>query len=446
MNAQNAVNAFLSSRGFPPASPDIHASVSTLLFDMEEGLKLKDDERASSSSFKSSMPMIPTWTRPPESVPKNASIIVIDAGGTNFRSSLVTFNAEGVPSISDMQRTAMPGIEREYSKAEFFDKIADNLSHLKDRASRIAFCFSYAFTAMPNGDGRVIEMSKGVSAPEIHGCLLGENLAKSLAAKEWKHIEKITLVNDTSAALLAGASAAVSGKAYDSYIGFILGTGINAAYIESGEIPKNACLPEAANFGPQIVVCESAKSDKMPRSWFDEELLKEMNVPAPYERMCSGVFLGPLGLIALKEAAREGLFSANAASEILVLDSLELKDMDMFFYGPFRKDTKLGHIFASATEFDAEAAYRILDAFVDRAARLAAINISAAAVKSGKGFNPAKPICVLCEGTTFLKTHSLRDRVSTYLYQELALNRGIWHEIVSVDNAVTLGTAVAGLL
>ena len=446
MNAQNAVNAFLSSRGFLPSSPNVHSGVSTLLFDMEEGLKVTDEARAALSSFKSSMPMIPTWTRPPAASPKNSSIIVIDAGGTNFRSSLVTFDSSGTPSVSDMQKTSMPGIEREYSKEEFFNKIADNLEHLKDKASRIAFCFSYAFTAMPNGDGRVIEFSKGVSAPEVHGCLLGENLAKALSSKGWRSIEKIVLVNDTSAALLAGASAAVSGKAYDSYIGFILGTGMNAAYIESSPIPKNADIPEAAAFGPQIVVCESGKCDKMAHSSFDDELLKQMHVPAPYERMCSGVFLGPLGLIALKAAAQAGLFSASAAEGVLALSSLELKDMDDFFYGPFRADTKLGAIFACGTDFDAEAAYRILDAFVDRSARLAAINIAAAAVKSGAGFNPAKPICILCEGTTFLKTHSLRDRVFAYLYEELTLGRGIWFEIVSMDNAVTLGTAVAGLL
>ena len=446
MNAQNAVNAFLSSRGFLPSSPNVHAGVSALLFDMEEGLKLTDEERAALSSFKSSMPMIPTWTRPPAAAPKNASIIVIDAGGTNFRSSLVTFNEQGVPAISDMQKTAMPGSEREYSKAEFFDKVADNLEHLRDCAARIAFCFSYAFTAMPNGDGRVIEFSKGVSAPEVHGCLLGENLSAALAAKGWRPIEKITLVNDTSAALLAGASASVSGKAYGSYIGFILGTGMNAAYIESARIPKNDGIPEAAAFGPQIVVCESGKSDKMAHSTFDDELLKEMHVPAPYERMCSGVFLGPLGLIAIKEAARAGLFSASVAADVLALPSLELKDMDAFFYGPFCADTKLGAIFANGTDFDVEAAYRILDTIVDRSARLAAINIAAAAVKSGSGFNPARPICVLCEGTTFLKTHSLRDRVFAYLYEELTVKRGIWFEIVTLDNAVTLGTAVAGLL
>ena len=292
----------------------------------------------------------------------------------------------------------------------------------------------------------MIEMSKGVRAPEVHGCLLGENLSKALVAKGWKKPEKIVLVNDTSAALLAGASAAVNGKTYDSYVGFILGTGMNAAYIESGDILKISDMAEGRGFGPQIVVCESGKSDKMAKSEFDEEILKIINTPAPYERMCSGVFLGPLGQLALKAAADDGLFSPEVASKLKALDGLELKDMDMFFYGPYRTDTKLGAIVSCGTEFDREVVYRILDAFVERSARLAAANISAAVIKSGKGLNPARPVCVLCEGTTFLKTHNLRDRVTGYLNTELTVNRGIWYEIVTMDNAVTLGTAVAGLI
>lgn len=442
MNVQNTVNAFLGKHGFAPASPDVSAAISALLFDMEEGLR----PPVAGRNLRSSMPMIPTWAKPPESAPKNVSVIVIDAGGTNFRSSLVSFDGDGNPSISDMQKTSMPGIEREYSKDEFFDKIADNLSHLKDKAPRIAFCFSYAFTSLPDGDGRVIEMSKGVRAPEVHGCLLGENLSKALVAKGWKKPEKIVLVNDTAAALLAGASAAVNGKRYDSYVGFILGTGMNAAYIESAEIAKIADTAEGKGFGPQIVVCESGKSDKLFRSEFDKEILKIIDTPAPYERMCSGVFLGPLGQLALKAAADDGIFSPEVASELKKLENLELKDMDMFFYGPYRTDTKIGSIVSRGNECDREAAYRILDAFVERSARLAAANISAAVVKSGKGFNPARPVCILCEGTTFLKTHNLRDRVTGYLHTELSVKRGVWYEIVTMDNAVTLGTAIAGLM
>ena len=69
--------------------------------------------------MEASQDMIPTWDLPPAESPKNESVIVIDAGGTNFRSCLVTFDAEGNPEISELEKTSMPGIERELSKKEF---------------------------------------------------------------------------------------------------------------------------------------------------------------------------------------------------------------------------------------------------------------------------------------------------------------------------------------
>ena len=88
--------------------------------------------------------------------------------------------------------------------------------------------------------------------------------------------------------------------------------------------------------------------------------------------------------------------------------------------------------------------YRLLDAVIMRAARLAAGNIAAAVIKTGKGANPALPVCVLAEGTTFLKTHNLYSTVLKHLYTVLTEERGIYFDIVSIDHAVTFGTAIAG--
>ena len=58
------------------------------------------------------------------------------------------------------------------------------------------------------------------------------------------------MLNDTVAALLAGHAIAPVGKKYSSYIGLILGTGLNAAYIQ----------PAREGIAKQIVVCESGKT------------------------------------------------------------------------------------------------------------------------------------------------------------------------------------------
>jgi len=442
MNPKHAVPAFLGRHNFAPGGPDIDAAISSMLYDMEEGL-LRDP--ANPPGMGPALDMIPTWTVPPESSPKSKSVIVIDAGGTNFRSCLVSFDASGVPTISEMEKKAMPATDREYGKKEFFDTIAGFLDHLKNKASRIGFCFSYPMAITEEGDGRVIQFSKEIKAREVIGSLVGQSLSDALVARGWNRPEKVILLNDTAAALLAGASAATNGKAYDSYVGFILGTGMNAAYIESGAIPKIAANSAPAS---QIVVCESGKCNKIARSGFDETVDKTTNSPGLYgfEKMCSGAYLGPVARVVLAEAAREGLFGEAVAAELAALSSLELKDMDQFFYGPYRTDTKLGAILAKGNETDREACYRLLDALVERSARLAAANIAAAVIKSGKGGSPARPVGVLCEGTTFLKTHNLRDRVTGYLNAVLTEERGIWFEIITMENAVTLGSAVAGLI
>lgn len=443
MNPKYAVNAFLGRHNFAVGGPDVNSAIRSMMYDMEEGL-IRDPSNPPGQG--PSLDMIPTWAAPPESSPKNKSVIVIDAGGTNFRSCLVTFDASGIPTISDMQKTAMPATDREYGKKEFFDTIASYLDHLKNKATHIGFCFSYAMTITPEGDGKVIVFSKEIKAKEVIGSHVGASLSEALVARGWNKPEKIILLNDTTAALLAGASSATNGKMYDSYVGFILGTGMNAAYIESGKIAKIPASIKAP--AAQIVVCESGKSNKIARSEFDEAFDRTTNTPGLYgfEKMCSGAYLGPVSRLALVKAAEEGLFSASVASDLAKLDVLELKDMDQFFYGPYRTDTKLGAILAKGTEDDRETAFRLLDAFVERAARLAAANLAAAVIKSGKGSNPAKPVSLLCEGTTFIRTHNLRERVVGYLNQVLTEERGLSYEIVTMDNAVTLGSAIAGLI
>ena len=153
------VSAFLGRHGFSPAGYDINTVIDGLLYDMKEGLK---NGTGNLDSMSAAQDMIPTWGMPPAESPKNETVIVIDAGGTNFRSCLVTFDAEGNPSISELEKTSMPGIERELSKKEFFDAIANNLEHLKNKASKIGFCFSYAMRITPDGDGEVLHFSKEI--------------------------------------------------------------------------------------------------------------------------------------------------------------------------------------------------------------------------------------------------------------------------------------------
>jgi hexokinase len=440
MDIHQTVAAFLGAYGFDSGGISVNGLIDSLLYDMNRGLA----EEAKGERMDASQDMIPTWALPPASVPKNTTVIVIDAGGTNFRVCLVSFDADGKPTISNLEKFPMPATDRELSKKDFFDAIAIKLEHVKNKAKRIGFCFSYAMRITPDCDGEVIAFSKEIRAPEVIGSKVGASLADALVAQGWTRPERIVLLNDTTSALLAGAATVSGGKSYDSFVGLILGTGLNSAYIESGKIAKiqgQSSIPVS-----QIVVCESGKFNKLPRSYFDIEVDKTTNTPGFYvlEKMCSGGYIGSVVTCALNRAALDGLFSKKVADAFADGAKITLKDMDQFLYFPKRTDTVLGAILAQGTPEDAEITYTLLDKFVDRSARLAAALIAAAVIKSGKGKNPASPVCVVCEGTTFDKTHNLKPRVLAYIDETLAKQRHIYAEIRMLENAITMGAAIAG--
>ena len=67
------------------------------------------------------------------------------------------------------------------------------------------------------------------------------------------------------------------------------------------------------------------------------------------------------------------------------------------------------------------------------------------AVKSGRGIDPTRPICIVAEGTTFYKMKSLKSRIEYYLKQFLENKKGIFTDMAQVENATLIGAAIAGL-
>jgi len=426
-----AVSAFLSKHNFV-RHVDIDTVADAILDDMNCGLR----------GEKADQDMIRTWSNPPETAAAGKSVIVIDAGGTNFRSCLVTFDPQGRADISFMEKTKMPGVEKELPRKEFFDQIASNLDHLKDKADSIGFCFSYPMEITDDGDGILIGFSKEVKAPEVVGCRIGKCLKDALSEHGWKKVRRVTLMNDTVAALLAGAACPDPGMKYSSYIGLILGTGLNAAYIQPAFTGRKA-EPK------QIIVCESGKFRSVNRSDFDVAVDSRTVKPGTFymEKLCSGAYLGPQSLEAVKSAAADGLFSEKCCNRLSKLESLTLIEADSFLHGPYNTSSVLGAVMAeTGTAEDYDRLYQLLDAVMERSARYAAAILTAAVVQSGEGRNASLPVCILCNGSTYYKTHCIDARVRGYLEEVLTRERGLYWEIISRDNDITLGAAIGGLI
>lgn len=423
--------AFLGRHNFS-VHQDIDTIVDAMLYDMDEGL----------SGRPSSEDMIRTYINAPKDSVRGKSVIVIDAGGTNFRSCLVSFDKDGNADISNLEKTKMPGVERQLTKQEFFDQMARNLEHLKDMSSRIGFCFSYPVRILEDGDGILLNFMKEVKAPEVEGCRVGHELLEALKAHGWKSDLKITLLNDTVAALLAGAATVGDGIRYSSYIGFILGTGMNAAYIQT----EDARYP---GLKTQIINCETGKFNGVCRSDFDIAFDKKSEKPgvAVMEKLCSGAYMGPLCYEVVTTAAREQLFSEKLCERFLSFKDLTQIEVDHFLHQPYSKETRLGVTMAElATQEDFDVLVNIFDALFERCARLASAILTACVVKSGAGKTPEEPVCILCNGTSFYKNYKVRQRVWGYLDQTLTNERGLYFDLVSRDNDITLGSAIGGLI
>ena len=180
--------------------------------------------------------------------------------------AVVTFDSDKTPVIEDFKRYPMPGTNGEISKEEFFNTIADYLEPVIHRSNKIGFCFSYPTEILPNKDGRLIRFNKEVKVRDMVGQEIGKGLLEALKQRGVKEEKSIVILNDTVATLLGG-KAAYPDRVFDSYIGFILGTGMNTCYIE-----ENINIAKAHGLdaqGSTIINTESGGYDKAPRGEID---------------------------------------------------------------------------------------------------------------------------------------------------------------------------------
>jgi hexokinase len=428
---QNVIR-FLKKYGMDHLDVDMDATVNEFLSEMQEGLEGK----------KSTLDMIPTYIEVGAEVPTNKQVIVIDAGGTNFRVATVYFNDKKKPIIKNLHLSKMPGIERDVNKDEFFRVMANQLKDIAKAGDNIGFCFSYAVEILPEKDGRLLRFSKEIKAKQVVGQLIGENLNNALVSAGLSGKKHIVILNDTVATLLAGVGK--QSRTYSSYIGFILGTGTNTCYVE-----KNANIEKAKNLDPgknQIINTESGNFGKIQQGKIDAVFDKSMINPGvhKFEKMISGAYLGPLFLRTAQKACTENMFSNEVAGSIWQMKTLDTKETNDFLFWP-EGDNTIANICKQGNPDDVITLYYIADRLTERAGKLAAINLSAMAIKSGQGTDPTKPLCIVAEGTTFYQMKNLKSRTEFYLKQYLENKHGIYYEIISVENATLIGAAIAGL-
>ncbi len=427
-----SANDFLAANKMDPVQIDLDKSCSMFLDEMGKGL----------SGKKSSLMMIPTYIETEADIPLGKSVIVLDAGGTNFRTATVRFDKPGIPTITKFQKSPMPGTgdEGNVSKMDFFDRIADFMKESVSDSSKIGFCFSYPTEIYPSGDGKLIHFVKEVKAPEVEGAMIGENLLAALKRKGLDYNKDIVILNDTVATLMAGKA---QEKQYESYIGFILGTGTNCSYIENNSrIGKVKGLDN----GSQAINMESGQFDLFKGGFLDLEFMSLTDKPKEgrFEKMISGAYQGPLALLVLKKAAEANLFSDDFKTDIMNFSDLKPEIMDRFLNNPGNTLNPLSKI--CNTNSDKIILFTLMDQLIERAAKLTASQLAAVVLKTEKGYDPTFPVSITADGTTFYKTRGLKFRTEFYLKDYLENKKKRYIEFCHIKDAPLIGAAVAGLI
>jgi hexokinase len=402
----------------------------------------------------SSLAMIPSYLYPLARIPPDRPVIALDAGGTNFRVSRICFSRSGEIHAEGTRKVPMPGTRGRVGGLEFFDEIAATVIPLLDYGpvEGMGFCFSYPTEISKDTDGRLLRFSKEVDAPEVEGRFVGKGLREAMKRRGVEFPGHIVVLNDTASTLLSGL-AGLPGGGWEyggAALGFILGTGINIAYTETS-IPKIGFSSAAL---PQVLVTESGNFAWRYRGDIDIRFDETTKNPGAYtfEKATSGAYLGPLSLMVFKQAISDGLLRFRREAELESLARLETRDLNAFMRNPLDRENPLGKLFDDDEGDAVRTVIYLAWIITERAGLLTASTLAATVEHMAEGaalergaYDPASPLRIAVEGTTYAVYQGLRRSLESHLHRLLTAKFPRSYSIGTVEQASLFGAAVAAL-
>ena len=397
--------------------------------------KMCEDMEAGLRGDKSFMPMIPTFIKANGEIVKNTPVIVIDAGGTNFRCALAEFTDEGCV-LSEVGKYKMPGIDEPASWEEFISFTADKIEPLTARTDYIGFCFSYNAEITPDIDGKVIRIDKEVIIKGCENKLVGASLSEELARRGIPG-KRVFVLNDTVAALL-GSAYMLNKSKYSGFIGQISGTGANTCcalpYSRIAKVERNDDISILINL-------ESGLYAGFEQGDFDTVLDNNSNNPGEkiMEKLVAGAYLGELGRLCLLSAADEGYLSEGAAKKIKALERFDTSVLDAWAC-----ERELEKV--CETEEDRKFVVEMSIALFDRAARCMCANLVGIMLLTGNGRDKSRPVCICAEGSLVDKSAYFRPFLEEHLKSYAEGELGLYSELHIGYETTLPGSAAAALL
>lgn len=432
MRDDPALKAFLKAHALDEHSIDMELHLQKFCREM-------DLVRSGKKSTDHTVKMIPSDLGVFAMPEKDTCVTVIDIGGTNVRSAVLTMGRQGI-RIENRNSFLTPGITHDIDSEQFFREIAEGVKNSLG-AERIGICFSLAALPAPDRDAVVVAGGKQMRITDLIGKKVGAGFLSAMGKIGISGKKDITVINDTVAAALAGEGEAFRFRdhAYGGFMGFIYGTGTNLCYREPSGLMINVESGAYCGF-------PAGDLDDL----YDAELIDAGE--DRFEKMVSGGYQGGLAEKILQCAAAEGLltrktyqniFPENDKKKGLARQSrIDSRNISAFSQDP-DGDGKIAR--ACCCGEDRERLTGLFDALTGRSARLCCITITGALMHAGKRGQMHDPVWITAEGSTYLKQKGFREALEAYMDEFARKRHGLSYEFHQTEDAVFKGIAAACL-
>uniref|UniRef100_A0A914I122 Phosphotransferase n=2 Tax=Globodera TaxID=31242 RepID=A0A914I122_GLORO len=274
-----------------------------------------------------SVKMLPTYVRAVAVGEECGEFLALDLGGTNFRVLLITLEGE-CRSTMRSKIYRVPDYVQKGTGTALFDHIAACLAKFMQEHDlmgrpKLPLGFTFSFPCEQHGltSAMLTNWTKGFNASGVVGEDVVQLLREACIRRGDVDIDVVAVLNDTTGTMLA-----CSFFEKYCYIGVIVGTGCNAAYLEKLEnvhklhgvnpaedgLPSEMCVnTEWGGFGDDGALDEFL-------TMYDRQLDEHSINPGRqrFEKTISGMYMGELVRLVLEDLTRRGLLLSGDTERI----------------------------------------------------------------------------------------------------------------------------------
>ncbi|CAO3611132.1 unnamed protein product [Mucor hiemalis] len=434
-----------------------------------DGFKAEYESGLNTASAAGLATMIPSYVTTLPTGKEEGTYLALDLGGSTLRVSAVELLGDCNVKVTEIRRHIAPNDPLRTSGATtFFDWIVDAIAELivkigydtvhADGPLSLGVCWSFPVDQTSVSAGKILRMGKGFTIEGVEGYDLSTLFLEAFQRKN-VNVKVTALLNDTVGTLVAHAYTNP-----DARVGFIYGTGVNAAYPElvsrmvklEGQHHK---YPQGTSMLVNTEIDIFGSDAYLPLNKFDSEFNGNHSQPdfQLYEKMMSGACIGELVRLSAIELINENhLFNGHRPTEFAIamefstavpsdieghLDDSTEKRFEHFKELFTFKDSNY-----TPVEEDLLIFTELCQIVSNRAARLAGAAMASLIEQQSDLLSGTKPIVIGVNGSTYEKYPNMHQRILDSLVTWFGSETGKRIRLELATDGGSIGGALIAML